>query len=247
MRILIIEDELPARAKLSKMLKELRPDAEIAGEAGSVKEAENWLKQNPAPDLAFVDIHLSDSHSFELFRETEISFPVVFTTAYDQYILESFAYNSIDYLLKPITADKLARTLLKVSKLKQHFSQGGFDTLLQPKTGKTQRIVARKGTDFVAIELVDVAYFFTEHKVVFVRDFTGRKLIVDKTLAELEETIEGDAFFRLNRKYIANMKAIAKFKPDSGKILVNLYPPMQEDIHVSKETAPLFRTWIGKK
>ena len=95
------------------------------------------------------------------------------------------------------------------------------------------------------MELEDAAYFFTEHKVVFVRDFSGRQLIVDKTLTEIEESIDGEKFFRLNRKFIAQHKAIEKFKPDNGKIKIYLKPEMKEDVHVSKETAPEFREWIA--
>jgi DNA-binding LytR/AlgR family response regulator len=246
MNVLIIEDELPARAKLQAMLLTLDPVIRIVGALGSVKESIAWLTRNPSPDLAFVDIQLSDHHSFEIFKTCSVTFPVVFTTAYDQYLLESFEFNSIDYLLKPITEEKLSRTLQKVKKLEQHFVQGNLLKLLShAKTPSAHRIVGKKGTEFIALEADQVAYFFTEHKIVFGRDFQGRQFIVDQTLAELEENLDRTKFFRINRKYLVNLKAIERFKPDNGKILVYLTPEIKEEVHVSKETAPSFRTWIG--
>lgn len=244
MKILIIEDELPARAKLETMLRELDSSLEVVGQVGSVKDTIQWLEQNKQPDLAFVDIQLSDDHSFEIFKKYQCHFPVIFTTAYDKYLLESFEFNSIDYLLKPVTAEKLKRSLEKVKTLEQHFVQGNILKLAAPASIK-DRIIVKKGTEFMALELSDVAYFYTEHKIVFVKDFSGRQLIVDKNLGELEGGLNPACFFRLNRKFIANLKAIDRFKPDNGKIRIYLKPEVKEEVHVSKETAPLFRQWIG--
>jgi DNA-binding LytR/AlgR family response regulator len=245
MQVIIIEDELPAREKLEGMLKAIDPSIQVLAKLGSVTDSINWLKANREPELAFVDIQLSDDHSFEIFKRHPIKFPVIFTTAYDKFILESFEFNAIDYLLKPITEDKLARSVEKVKNLKHHFIQENILNLVNQKSNPVTRIVARKGTEFVSIPIEEVAYFFSEHKIVFVRDFADRQLIVDKNLAELEPTLSQEHFFRLNRKYIVNQKAIDRFKPDSGKIQIFLKPEMKEPIHVSKETAPDFRKWIG--
>ena len=243
MRVLIIEDELPARAKLEDMLKRLEPATTIVAHLGSVKDTLRWLTENEHPDVAFVDIQLSDDHSFEIFRKHSVNFPVIFTTAYDKYLLESFEFNSIDYLLKPITQERLKLSLDKIKNLEKHFLQGNLLKLIQADRPKN-RIVGKKGTEFIALEVDDAAYFFTEHKIVFVRDFSGRQLILDKTLAEVEEKLDKGKFFRLNRKFIAQHKAIERFKPDNGKIRIFLKPEMKEEIHVSKETAPEFRAWI---
>jgi DNA-binding LytR/AlgR family response regulator len=246
MDALIIEDELPARAKLTAMLQALDQTIRVAAELGSVKETITWLRQNKKPDLAFVDIQLSDDHSFEIFRRQPVSFPVIFTTAFDKYIMESFEFNSIDYLLKPITEEKLRRSLEKVKKLEQHFFQGNLQKIIQSQIeSPTGRIVARKGTEFVALNQEEIAYFFSEHKIVFVSDFSGRQMIVDKSLAELENQMSARAFFRLNRKFLANQKAIERFKPDNGKVQIFLRPGRKEEVHVSKEAAPEFRRWIG--
>ena len=245
MRVLIIEDELPARARLEDILKRLDPDTFVAAHLGSVKETLRWLEINEDPDVAFVDIQLSDDHSFEIFRKHPVNFPVIFTTAYDKYILESFEFNSIDYLLKPITEERVKLSLDKLKILEKHFSQGNIDRLIKFERPKN-RIVGKKGTEFIALSLDDVAYFFTEHKIVFVRDFSGRQLILDTTLTELEESLDRQKFFRLNRKIIAHYKSIIKFKPDSGRIRIFLTPELREEVHVSKETAPAFRSWIKR-
>ncbi len=247
MNVVIIEDELPAQAKLESMLQQLRPDIRVVAKLGSVKDSLQWLAQNAQPDLAFVDIQLSDDHSFEIFRKHPLQCPVIFTTAFDKYMMESFEFNSIDYLLKPITEEKLKRSLDKVQKLERHFIQGNILKLINhsQQPSARYRIVARKGTEFVALDVDDVAYFYTEHKIVFVKDFNGRQLIVDRNLAEFESELDKTKFFRINRKYIAHLKAIDRFKPDNGKIQVFLKPETKEEVHVSKETAPEFRSWIG--
>lgn len=245
MNVLIIEDEPPARAKLIAMLQGINPAIKVVAQLGSVSESLEWLANNSEPHLAFVDIQLSDDHSFEIFRKHPVNFPVIFTTAYDKYMLESFEFNSIDYLLKPITEQKLKRALDKIQKFEQHFFQGNILKLIQQQTPNKGRIVARKGTEFVAINVDEIAYFFTDHKIVFVRDFTGRQMIVDKNLTELESELDPTLFFRLNRKFIAHQKAIDRFKPDNGKIQIFLNPELKEAIHVSKEIAPEFRKWIG--
>lgn len=245
MQVIIIEDELPAREKLESMLTVIDPDIHIIAKLGSVKETLQWLDINHEPELAFVDIQLSDDHSFEIFRKHPIRFPVIFTTAFDKHVLESFEFNAIDYLLKPITEDKLARAIEKVRNLKDHFLQGNVDALVRREQPLT-RIVGRKGTEFISLSLDDVAFFFSEHKIVFVRDFSGKQLIVDRNLSELEASLPPAHFFRINRKFIANLKAIERFKPDSGKIQIFLKPEVKEVVHVSKETAPEFRRWIGQ-
>jgi DNA-binding LytR/AlgR family response regulator len=248
MKVIIIEDELLAQAKLEAMLNSLDKSIEVLAKINSVDQALRWISSHPSPDLAFVDIQLSDDHSFEIFRRHPVNFPVIFTTAYDKYILESFEFNSVDYLLKPITEEKLKRSLDKLKKLEHHFIQGNILKLIEHSAAPSKtRIVAKKGNEFVALDLDDVAYFYTEHKLVFVKDFSGRQLIVDKNLGDLEATLDKNKFFRLNRKLIAQLKAIERFKPDKGKIRIYLKPEMKEEIHVSKETAPEFRTWVGMK
>ena len=246
MKVIIIEDELLAQAKLEAMLKQIDSSIEVVAKLASVKESVQWLSTNSSPDAAFLDIQLSDDHSFEILRNVNVQFPVIFTTAYDKYLLDSFEFNSIDYLLKPITEDKLKRSLTKIKNLEQHFLQGNIQKLINNESQKqTGRIVVKKGTEFIAIKFDEIAYFFTEHRIVFARDFNGRQFITDKNLTDIEQFVDHEKFFRLNRKFITNISAIEKFKSDNGKIRIFLKPEMKEEVHVSKETAPAFRKWIG--
>ena len=246
MNVLIIEDESLAQAKLEGMLTGLDPDIRVLARLNSVKDTLEWLSQHSHPDVAFVDIQLSDDHSFEIFRRFPVRFPVIFTTAFDKYLLESFEFNSIDYLLKPITEEKLRRSISKIKKLEQHFVQGNILKLISQTGGKQKdRIVVRKGTEFIALTMDEIAYFYTEHRIVFVKDFAGRQFIIDKNLVELESEADPQKFFRLNRKFLAHVSAIEKFKSDNGKVRVFLKPEVREEVHVSKETAPGFRKWIG--
>jgi len=251
MKVIIIEDELLAQANLEHLLAKVSPAVAVVAKLGSVRETLAWLAAHPAPDLAFVDIQLSDDHSFEIFREIEPTFPVVFTTAYDKYVLESFEYNSIDYLLKPITEEKLRRTLEKVERLSHAFNR---QQLAQLRTVSTlpaheyvERIVARRGSQYVVVPIEQVAYLFTMHKIVFLKDFGGRQMIVDKNLTALESTLDPTRFIRLNRKYIAAARAIRQYASVQGKIRVDLEPDSGEEVFVSKESAPSFRIWIGQR
>jgi DNA-binding LytR/AlgR family response regulator len=245
MKVIIIEDELLAQAKLETMLGSLDKSIVVLAKISSVKEALHWLSHNKSPDVAFVDIQLSDDHSFEIFRKLPVDFPVIFTTAYDKYLLESFEFNAIDYLLKPITEEKLKRSLEKVRRLEHHFHGNILKLIGQTDQRAKNRIIAKKGNEFVALALDEVAYFFTEHKIVFVRDYAGRQLIIDKNLGEVEDMMDKNKFFRLNRKFIAQIKAIERFKPDNGKIRIYLKPEVKEEVYVSKETAPEFRLWMS--
>lgn len=247
MKVIIIEDERLAQAKLEAMLLAIDPSIEVVAKLGSVKESKAYLASHPHPDVAFVDIQLSDDHSFEIFKSFPVRFPIVFTTAFDQYLLESFEHHTIDYLLKPITEEKLKRSITKLKTLQLHFFQDNLEKMIGRVGQNNDRMIVKKGTEYITLRWKDIAYFFTEHKVVFVRDVTGRQYIVDKTLGELESELDEKIFFRLNRKFLAHEAAVEKFKPDNGKIRIFLKPGIPEEVHVSKETAPLFRQWIAGK
>jgi DNA-binding LytR/AlgR family response regulator len=246
MNVIIIEDELLAQAKLESMLLSLDNSIRVLAKLNSVKTSLQWLEKNSPPDLAFVDIQLSDDHSFEIFRKHKVQFPIIFTTAFDKYVLESFEFNSIDYLLKPIQEDKLKRSLEKIKNFGKHFTDSQLLKFIdqEQSTEKRIRIIVKKGTEFMALDPNEIAYFYTEHKVVFTKTFNGNTFLVSQNLSTLEEELDSSNFFRINRKFIAHRNAIKKFKSDNGKILITLTPEIKEDVHVSKETAPEFRKWI---
>jgi len=247
MEVLIIEDEIAAVEKLTNMLVVIDPSIQILGVLESVDETVAFLKNNRAPELAFVDIQLADDVSFKIFEQIEVHFPVIFTTAYDDYILKALEHNSIDYLLKPIEYDRLEKALQKVKKLESHFVRNRFNDILSGGLNKNKkRFLVKKGTDIVPISINQVAYFFTEHKVVFLKDREGTKYIIDKTISEIADEL-GPEFFRANRKYVVHIDAIEKFKSDNGKVLLSLQPASGESVTVSKENAPNFRKWIEQE
>ncbi len=245
MKVIIIEDEKLAAEKLESMLYELDKNIKVLARLGSVKETVQWLSTNQNPDLAFVDIQLSDDQSFEIFKRLNIDFPVVFTTAYDKYLLTSFEFNSIDYLLKPITQKQLTRVLNKIKTLEKHFISQNLERFIRGGTNQTtERIMVRKGSGFKAINLNGVAFFCSEHKVVFLMDKNNQRFICDKNLSELESMLNKKDFLRLNRQYICNRSAVDNFRGDQGKIIVTLNNSTKTEVTISKENAPQFRGWI---
>ncbi|MTI21316.1 response regulator transcription factor [Fulvivirga sp. RKSG066] len=250
MNILIIEDEQAAADKLQKMLYSTNKELKIIAVLQRVDEAIDFIKTNDAPHLAFVDVQLADDVSFKIFEKVSINFPVIFTTAYDDYILKALEHNSIDYLLKPITQERLDKALDKVSRLESHFIKNKLGELLNTNitssnSGK-KRFLVKKGTDIVPVAVEHVAYFFTEHKVVFLKDREGVTYIIDKSIADIATEVDG-SFFRVNRKYLVHIDCIEKFKSDNGKIALTLAPTTNDSIYVSKENAPNFRQWIEEQ
>lgn len=246
MRVILVEDEAKARRKLEDLLIQADPDIEVVGRLESVKETLEWLNANADPDLAFFDIQLADDISFEIFNAYSVNFPVIFVTAYDNYLMEAFEHNSLHYLLKPINKLKLAQALDKLRRLEKHFVYSRLRDL--QLTGQTykERIIVRKGMDNTAIATDDIAYVFTEHKISFIRDFEGNTYIVDQSLAELEKGFDPRHFFRANRQYIVSIKAIDKFKSiEHSKVLLNLIPESGEEVTVAKDNAADFRKWIA--
>ena len=248
MRALIVEDENPSAERLANMLNGIDSSINIIAKTGSVKDSVKWLKENKQPDLIFLDIQLSDGVSLDIFKRQNITCPVIFTTAYDEYILEAFDHNGIDYLLKPIKKEKLKAALDKYHSLKKHFTDDFFNRFDNFSNGKSrERLTVKDGTNFMSIKTEEVAYFFTEYKLVFLVAFSGKKYLVEKNLTELEDELNSEIFFRVNRKYLVNVNAIDKFKPFfKGKLLIDLKPKTNDEVTVSQERAAEFKEWIGK-
>jgi two-component system LytT family response regulator len=250
MKVFIAEDELPALENLKLCLNSVGSNIEIAGTAGSVMQSLQWLNTHPLPDLILMDIHLSDGLSFHIFKEGQVNCPIIFTTAYDKYMIEAFEYNCIDYLLKPVDANRLAAALNKYKNLQQHFinNYSSIIDYLQNSKKNKSRIIVKKGTEFLSLKLDDILYFFTEHKLVFAVDKDNRKFLCETgSLADVEAMLDETKFFRANRKYIVNADYIIKFKSiDKSKINVELALPLNEEIIVSQENAASFKKWISE-
>jgi len=245
---MIVDDEPPARDNLAAAIRAAAPEAVVAATASSVIESVAWLAAHPAPDLLFLDIQLSDGLSFEIFRRTTVSCPVVFATAYDDYLLEAFHANGIDYLLKPIRAERVAEAIDKYRRLKSHFNYSGLlDSLEKPKTFRRERFLVRKGIDFVSVPVREIAYFFSSHKLVFLTTCAGQRFVLDRPLAELEEQLDPARFFRANRNLLASIESIARVSPyGKGKLRLELKPKLDDEMIVSQERAAAFRQWLGE-
>jgi DNA-binding LytR/AlgR family response regulator len=243
-RIVIIEDEKLIAAELCKKLNALPFDLHIMAILDSVDACKLYFSSHPEIDLVFSDIQLPDGLSFDIFCKTDCSFPVVFITAYDKYMVNAFEYNGIDYLLKPADENDLLKVLNKYKTLEKHFNQRSrfFDAFTRRKT----RLLVRKGLVTVPLRLEDIVLFYTENKVVYVVDNAHAKYICDKTLTELEDELDHSSFFRANRQYIINAAYIRGFRAyEKVKLRLDLsLPEFQQPIVISQEMAPSFREWI---
>ncbi len=252
MNILIIEDEDLAAWGLISKLQRLDPAIQIVATLDTVKAAVDWFRRNPAPDLAFFDIQLADGLSFEIFDQVQVSCPIIFTTAYDAYALRAFRVNSVDYLLKPVAQEDLARALSKLRQLRgtSHFDPGAIQQMLQtlkPKPYKN-RFMVKVGDHLTAIPAEDIDYFFGENKIVWLRHQNGRKYPVDYTLEQLEDLLDPERFFRLNRQYITSLGVIRDVVSYSNsRLKVTLKDPMNDEpVLVSREKVEEFKAWLGK-
>lgn len=239
LRFVIVEDEPPAREKLAAAIRKAAPDAVIAAELGAIADTVAWLEGNPPPDLLFLDIQLSDGRSFELFERTDIRCPVVFATAYDEHLLEAFESTGIDYLLKPIRPERVAMAIEKYRRLRGHITT-------QQRSAIRERLLLRKGIDFVSVRTAEIAYVFTADKLVFIVAKSGARHIVDRALAELESELDPAQFLRVNRGFLVNVDAVVRCRAyGKGKLLLELQPPAPEEVIVSQERAALVRNWLG--
>lgn len=251
MNVIIIEDEKPAAEKLVKAIQRANPGIQVQAVLGSIRQTVQWLKENPQPGLLFMDIELSDGLSFRIFDQVNITSPVIFCTAYDEYWQEAFEHNSIDYLLKPVKQDKLEAALNKYDKLKQHFADR-FRQLQewqqQPAgTEPKKRFLVKRGSDFISIKTEDIAYFYATHKLVCLVDNKGQKFILDQSLAEIEKQLDPKLFYRVNRKYLVQLNAIKKMRTyPKSKLQLELEPTVSEDIIISQENVAGFKEWMDR-
>jgi two-component system LytT family response regulator len=246
-RVWIVEDEPAAARRLHKLLLETEPEIQILAQLDSIESVMEYMERHPLPDLIFMDIHLADGPCFELFRHVDIRKPVIFTTAYDQYAIEAFKVNAIDYLLKPIKLEFLRRALDKFQQFNPTAGPIDYRSLAKAlqEDQATHRFLVRIGQRIRLVDVQDAAYFFTENKVTFVVTWDGSRLPLDVTMERLEEILNERHFFRINRQYIIHFRAIKEmFTYSKSRVKLELSPAAPSDIIVSTERSPHFKRWL---
>jgi DNA-binding LytR/AlgR family response regulator len=245
-KAILIEDERIIAEEFKRIVAKVSEETEIVNIFSTVQESIEYLSHNEAPDLIFSDVQLSDGSSFDIFNKVNIKSPVVFVTAYDNFIVNAFEHNGIDYLLKPVDERDLAKAIARYKTLESHFNQHQSfvnSFLHKPKT----RMIVRKGIENIALKVDDIVIVYTENKIVYVLDKDGRKYLSDKNLAEFYQELDNRVFFRANRQYIVNIGFVKSYKTyEKVKLQVDLTLPLSNHhIVVSQEMAPDFRKWMN--
>jgi two-component system, LytTR family, response regulator LytT len=254
MNIFIIEDEPLAVQKISKLLVEVEPNTTISGTADGIESSVEWLQNNPSPDLILVDIELCDGQSFEIFNLIEIQSPVIFTTSYDEYAIQAFRVNSVDYLLKPIKKDDLSRALQKYERFNYNHTASIDISKLVTELKKQNaprefrsRFLVKQGQKLIPIEVDEIAYFFSEDGISFFVSFDRVKYIFDYSLEDVEQMIDPKLFFRISRQFILGIKSIVQIHNHfNGKLKLDLKPTNEREITVSRERVADFKAWLGR-
>ena len=244
--VLIIEDETAAARNLQAVLRTQLNDYEVVAVLESVVESVAWLRANPSPDLLFVDIHLADGDSFRIFNEVEVNAPVIFTTAYDQYALEAFKLNSVDYLLKPINSSDVQRALTKLKRLSEVELSGYRERVAKLSSeALTETFLIHVRDRLVPLHCDQIAFLHTASERVTAYDFDSKTYPMDKTLEALETQLPEADFYRANRQFIVARRAVKDIGVWFGsRLSLHLVVPTPEKIIISKARTPDFKQWL---
>jgi len=248
MNCLIIEDEKVAAERLFGLIKIYDYSIEILEIIQSIKNTVKWLNTHQAPDLIFMDIQLADGLSFEIFEQTVVKIPVIFTTAYDEYALKAFKVNSIDYLLKPIDQDELNNAInkFKENNTTKEIPTQVFDSILHSLTKKYKnKFVLKVGEHIKVFTIEDVQCFYSMEKYTFLQNNSGRDYAIDYTLDQLEDLLDPAKFFRINRKFIVSFSAVSDIiSYSNSRLKVKLNSNQSNDLLVSREKVQDFKKWL---
>ena len=261
-KAIIIEDEIIAAESLKHQLAEVAPEFEIVQTLQGVEESIEWFEEKHSIDLVFMDIHLSDGIAFEIFKHVSVPYPIIFTTAYDQYAIQAFKVNSIDYLLKPINTEDLKQALDKLKRYTEgatkatdtasNFSQEQLSAVISALQGQQKNTYQNYflipcGDKLVPLDINDIAFFYLDNKNTYAYDFNRKKYPIDKPLDNVLELLDPHKFFRANRQYIIAHKAIKDILFWlGGKLCITLCISVPERIIVSKARATQFKTWYTR-
>lgn len=253
MKVLIIEDEQPAGNRLAKLLQQLNDEIEIVHRADSIEAAVKFFQSSPALDLAFMDIQLADGLSFSIFEQVQVTVPVIFTTAFDQYTLKAFKVNSIDYLLKPIDEKELEKAVDKFYNFyQQKKDSSANDKIIQLMQQMNlikykERLLIKRGQQLTYLKTTDTAYCFADGKLCYAVDFSGNKYLLENNLGQLEEQLQPSSFYRINRHLLINIEAIKKVHTWlGGRLKVEIAPATTAETVVSRERVNGFKEWLGR-
>jgi DNA-binding LytR/AlgR family response regulator len=253
MDILIIEDEKLGAERLAALVHEIDPAHRILAICPSIRDSVEWLGTHPAPDLILMDIELADGQCFDIFTQVEVTAPVVFTTSYDEYALQAFKVNSIDYLLKPVRKEELQAALGKLSRLHAQYGGGAIDIgrllehLQRGRSPYRSRFLAKQGAKLIAIGIEEIAYFYAEDRITLFRTWDGRRFVAEYKLEELEAMLDPQDFHRINRSVIAHVRSVQEIHNHfNGRLKVILKPALDKETIVSREGAMAFKMWMGK-
>lgn len=253
MKAIIIEDEYLAAEALKALVRETTPDIEVLTVLQSIDESVEWLTSYPMPDLVFMDIHLADGSSFNIFDEVNITCPIIFTTAYDEYALKAFEVNSVDYLLKPIDCHALERAVTKVKRFTPEIETTDQTGLLnrlmesiqhRPVTYKSSFLISVRDK-LVPVQVRDIAYIFIDTKIVKAITFSDKSYALDMTMEEIMQQLDPNQFYRANRQFIIARSAVKDMALWFGnKLSLTLTVPTPEKIHISRTNVKEFKDWI---
>ncbi|MBL4675853.1 DNA-binding response regulator [Mucilaginibacter conchicola] len=253
MNIIIIEDELRTARSLETIIKEIKPNARITGQYQSVEDSVAALSETAQPDLIFMDIQLADGLSFEIFKSVKITCPVVFCTAFDEYSMEAFKSNGVDYVLKPFSKENIKEALRKVDDLKNFFQQKitpDIESLLQrlsPQSGKTSFLVF-KNQKYATVQTDNIAFFYIRNDSTSLMCFDGQEYTLSQSLDNIAASVSAKRFFRVNRQYLVNFKAIKEVEHYFlRKLYVKLVIDTPEKLLINKEKSHSFLTWMEER
>jgi DNA-binding LytR/AlgR family response regulator len=253
MKVLIIEDEVQAAQHLERLLNVLEPNLQVLDKLDTVKRSVQWLKSNPPPDVIFMDIQLADGISFSIFEQTNVTVPVIFTTAYDAYALKAFKVNSVDYILKPVDETELAlalkkfKTLMGNSNTSQAILNNIQDAVKLLTRKYKSRFVVKVGEHLRTIETETIQYFYSQEKATFCVTADGRNHILDFTLEQLEDMTDPDVFFRINRKYLIAAKSVSDIiSYTNSRLKLVIGTSSDNDIIVARERVQDFKKWLDR-
>ncbi|MCF8369710.1 MAG: LytTR family DNA-binding domain-containing protein [Bacteroidales bacterium] len=252
MRVLIIEDEKLNADHLEELILKYDASIDLLGRIGSVKKGIEWFNTNQHPDLAFFDIQLGDGLSFEIFEKTEVLCPIIFTTAYNEYALNAFKVNSVDYLLKPIDFDELK---IAIDKYKKNFAKEEipiqrlvYDNILNMLTDNyKQRFVVKVGEHIKSIPVTNILYFYSLEKATFMHTTDNRNFVIDYSVEQLETLVDPNKFFRINRKFLISLESIQDIiSYSNSRLRLELKYNNDMDAIVAREKVVKFKEWLDK-